>query len=87
MRIVAHEKNEPYKIKIKDIQGIEKLVEQSQIMEYELHICACGLSQNKPFCDGSHRITRDENPDNIYAYNEEKERVNVGKFYSSKGKI
>jgi len=56
-------------------------------MEYELHICACGLSQNKPFCDGSHKITRDENPDNIYTYNENKERVNVGKFYSSKGKI
>ena len=22
---------------------------------FRLYICACGLSKNKPFCDGSHR--------------------------------
>jgi len=25
-------------------------------------ICACGLTSNSPFCDGSHGKTRDEEP-------------------------
>ncbi len=39
-------------------------------------VCACGLSQNLPLCDGSHKIARQgEEPGKCYTY--DKERKNV----------
>lgn len=36
--------------------------------------CQCGLSQNQPFCDGSHNFTHGEEPDKLYWYDEDGER-------------
>jgi len=47
----------------------------------ELHICACGLSQNKPYCDGHHRLTRDEEPGKIYVYRPDGTRVELINYY------
>ncbi len=87
MRIVTHERNGPYRIKIKDVPGAEKIDDKSKLLEYEIHICGCGLSKDKPFCDGSHKITRDEDENKVYIYNHNKERITLDKFYSPDEKL
>ncbi|MCL5803397.1 MAG: CDGSH iron-sulfur domain-containing protein [Thermoplasmataceae archaeon] len=52
-RIVLHERNRPYIVKVGD---------------QELHLCACGLSGNKPYCDGTHKRTLDEEENSTYMY-------------------
>lgn len=36
----------------------------------EKYICQCGLSKNQPFCDGSHKLTRNEAADQLYWYDD-----------------
>ncbi|MEO0586331.1 MAG: CDGSH iron-sulfur domain-containing protein [Planctomycetota bacterium] len=41
-------------------------------------ICACGLSQNLPHCDGSHKLCKQdggEEPGKLYIYNKERTAV------------
>ncbi len=65
-RMVKHEQNHPYEV--------------SEGTALPLYICACGLSKNKPFCDGSHRKTRDETAGEVYVYDDEA-RAKVIKQY------
>jgi len=53
-RLIQHERNTPYEI--------------PEGTELPVWICACGLSKNKPFCDGSHKRTRDEESPALYCY-------------------
>jgi CDGSH-type Zn-finger protein len=65
-RLVKHEKNGPYEI--------------PEGSELPVWICGCGLSKNKPFCDGSHKRTRDESSGETYLY-DENGRVPIIKQY------
>jgi CDGSH-type Zn-finger protein len=40
-----------------------------------ISICVCGLSQNYPICDGSHKITRAEEPGVLYTYSADAKAV------------
>lgn len=87
MRIIIHERTGPYRIKIRDIEGAERIDPKSKLLDFSVDFCGCGLSSNKPFCDGSHKITRDEELSTIYAYDESHSRVVANKFYRPDGKI
>ena len=65
-RLVKHEKNAPYEI--------------AEGPELPVWICGCGLSKNKPFCDGSHKRTKDESAGDVYTY-DETARVKISKEY------
>jgi CDGSH iron-sulfur domain-containing protein 3 len=65
-RLVEHERNKPYEI--------------PEGTELPVYICGCGLSKNKPFCDGSHKRTRDEETAVVYCY-DDSGRVKIEKQY------
>jgi CDGSH-type Zn-finger protein len=37
----------------------------------------CGLSNNQPFCDGSHKKTADEEAGKVYRYNTDGTRTEI----------
>jgi CDGSH iron-sulfur domain-containing protein 3 len=55
-RMVRHEKSGPYEV--------------PEGTELPAWICGCGLSKNKPFCDGTHKKTKDEAPNEVYVYDD-----------------
>ena len=38
------------------------------------HICGCGLSNTQPFCNGTHKISLEEDPNKLYWYDEQGNR-------------
>ena len=38
-------------------------------------ICACGLSANFPFCDGTHKVCKSEEAGMLYRYDPETKQV------------
>ncbi|MGI0053535.1 MAG: CDGSH iron-sulfur domain-containing protein [Thermoplasmata archaeon] len=56
--------------------------------EKTIAICQCGLSRNKPFCDGSHHKTAGEEPGKLYLYDEQRARMTVVDIFPTpKGKF
>ncbi|HBS29044.1 MAG TPA: iron-binding protein [Phycisphaerales bacterium] len=64
-RLVRHDATDPIKIDPRSLNP-----------DKPIFICACGLSQNFPFCDGSHKPCRTvEQPGVLYTY--DKARRNI----------
>ena len=60
-RIIIHTHKRPF------IHTTEK--------DERIAICMCGLSLAYPFCDGSHRMTADEDENAIYIYDSERRKL------------
>ena len=66
-----------------------RLVKRFRTVPYEVtvggesqYICGCGLSDTLPFCDGTHKITRGEQPQTLYWYDEEGKRYAAADSYA-----
>ncbi len=55
------------RIVIKDAQGPHEVPPN----EKSVFICMCELSKNQPFCDGSHKKTKDEEAATTYRYKDD----------------
>ena len=67
-------------------RGPRKLTREDFENEKEtVAVCQCGLSDEYPFCDGSHRRTADEDPETLYRYVDGERRVVAAVEYADAG--
>lgn len=62
-RVIVHDENGPLKLDEDDLDPEKG----------DVAICLCGLSEEYPYCDGTHRVTRDEGRETLYRYEDASE--------------
>ncbi len=77
MRIVKHGMAAPFTVKVGDLPGMDRLVQDKKVQDYQIHVCACGLSKHKPFCDGSHMHASNEEEGKLFAYENGDKRIEI----------
>ncbi|HJS34851.1 MAG TPA: CDGSH iron-sulfur domain-containing protein [Pseudoxanthomonas sp.] len=65
-RLVMRTRSKPYPV---DIGG------ETQ------YICGCGMSANQPFCDGTHKLTRDEQEGVLCWYDADMQRKETAQAF------
>jgi CDGSH-type Zn-finger protein len=68
-------------VKLGEVPGFSNLTSDDKLKNFELHMCACGLSKHKPFCDGSHMKVQNEKQGMHYAYKEANTQVEDVKLH------
>lgn len=58
-----------------------------KVGEKTIAVCQCGLSKNKPFCDGSHKVVQDEEPGLTYLYGEDGKRIVIYDAFPTQKKV
>ncbi len=73
-RILVHDRDHPYVVKLEERPGFKNLTSDEKLLKFEIHLCACGLSKNKPYCDGSHAKAKSEEKGKLYTYDEQNQQ-------------
>ena len=84
MRVIRHDRKHPFRVKLGELPGLANLTKDEKVLGYEVHMCACGLSKNKPFCDGAHKAVQNEEPGRIYSYDSENRQSVMETHYEEK---
>lgn len=61
----------------REAAGPIKIAPEDLPKDKAIFICACGLTANEPFCDGSHTACKSEEPGKSYEYLEDGSRREI----------
>ena len=70
-------KKRRYLLLMRKVLKTDKRPLEIKAQQESVWICMCGLSKNQPFCDGSHKTTRDEEDGKTYEYDAEGHRHEI----------